>query len=152
MTPLEHLLARLEGVRRSGAGYTARCPAHDDRSPSLSMCEGGDGRVLLRCFAGCSAREIVTALGLGMRDLFPMRDPALLHWPLPPSPRQRAAAERARLREELAAIHRERMRITRRAADSPALEADALDDLAALANRELAQLSEQAALDTEPRP
>lgn len=150
--PLEHLLAHLEGVRRSGAGYTAQCPAHDDRSPSLSMREGDDGRVLLRCFAGCSVREIVVALRLEMRDLFPMRDPALPDRPRSPSPRQRAAFERALLREELATIYRERMRITRWAAGSPTLEAEALDELAALADLELAQLSEQAALDPEPRP
>ena len=42
--------------RRSGAGYSARCPAHDDAKPSLSVSEGDDGRVLIHCQAGCAAR------------------------------------------------------------------------------------------------
>lgn len=51
--------------------YTARCPAHEDRSPSLSVGEGVDGRVLLHCFAGCPTADIVRALELGWPDLFP---------------------------------------------------------------------------------
>ncbi|WP_375702276.1 toprim domain-containing protein [Bartonella sp. AA89HNZF] len=41
---------------------TARCPAHDDRLPSLSISNGNDGRLLLYCYAGCSFREIIQAL------------------------------------------------------------------------------------------
>jgi len=67
---LESILARLQGVRRNGSGWQARCPAHEDRSPSLSIAEGRDGRTLLNCFAGCSPENIVRALGLTMRDLF----------------------------------------------------------------------------------
>ena len=40
--------------RRSGAGYSARCPAHDDSNPSLSITEGDDGRALINCQAGCA--------------------------------------------------------------------------------------------------
>ncbi len=68
--PPGQVLARLEGVRRAKSGFIARCPAHDDRSPSLAISVGVDGRVLLRCFAGCSALEIVTAMGLRLSDLF----------------------------------------------------------------------------------
>jgi hypothetical protein len=50
--------------------YVARCPGHEDRSPSLSVGEGVDGRALLHCFAGCTAADIVAALGLHMQDLF----------------------------------------------------------------------------------
>lgn len=66
-------LARVNGVRprRNGNGWSARCPAHDDREPSLSIGEGDDGRVLLRCHAGCETTAIVEALGLSMRDLMP---------------------------------------------------------------------------------
>ncbi len=39
-----------------------RCPAHDDRLPSLSLANGHDGRLLLYCYAGCSFREIIQAL------------------------------------------------------------------------------------------
>ncbi len=41
---------------------SARCPAHDDRLPSLSLANGHDGRLLLYCYAGCSFREIIQAL------------------------------------------------------------------------------------------
>ena len=72
------LLDRLERVRRSGAGWTARCPAHDDRRASLSVGRGDDRRWLLKCHAGCSFDAIVAALGIDARELFPAkrRDPA----------------------------------------------------------------------------
>jgi len=63
----------LKGLRRSGHGYLAVCPAHEDRTPSLSIAAGDDGRVLLRCWAGCETRDIVAALGLTWSDLFPAR-------------------------------------------------------------------------------
>jgi hypothetical protein len=76
-SPLDIVLSRLRGrgVRRSGKGYVAFCPAHEDRKPSLNIAEGSDGRVLLHCFAGCSQEEIVRALGLELRDLFPTSEP-----------------------------------------------------------------------------
>lgn len=49
----------------------AQCPAHEDRTASLSVGTGADGRILLRCFAECSVYEITSALGLEMTDLFP---------------------------------------------------------------------------------
>src|SRR6266581_4076355 len=71
---IDEFVARLNGARPSGPGqWAALCPAHDDRNPSLSVSTGDDGRVLLRCFAGCSAEQIVAALGLEMSDLFPDR-------------------------------------------------------------------------------
>ena len=48
-------------------------PAHEDRSPSLSIAEGRDGRVLLHCFSGCRPEAILQALGLGWSDLFTRR-------------------------------------------------------------------------------
>lgn len=64
------LLARLSRVQPAGTlKWQALCPAHDDRHPSLSVGEGEDGRVLLKCFAGCSAESIVAGMGLSMRDL-----------------------------------------------------------------------------------
>jgi len=66
------LLERLKGVRITGTGqWSARCPAHEDRSPSLSVRELADGRILVHCFAGCGAVEVMEALGLGWSDLFP---------------------------------------------------------------------------------
>ena len=66
---LARVLAQLKGVRRSGQGYEALCPAHNDRNPSLSVTEGKGGRVLLNCFAGCKVGAILKAMGLRMADL-----------------------------------------------------------------------------------
>ena len=66
---INDLLAQLDGVRRSGSGWIARCPAHDDRSPSLSVREGNRG-LLVKCWSGCAVAEIVDALGIEVRDLF----------------------------------------------------------------------------------
>lgn len=74
--PLERIISRLERVHRSGRGYTARCPAHEDRTASLSVGEGHDGRVLLNCFAGCGAAAVVDALGMQVADLFERRERA----------------------------------------------------------------------------
>jgi len=86
--PLEKVLERLEGVKRNGGGFLARCPGHDDRHASLSISEGRDGRVLLKCFSGCEFEEIVAALGLEPRDLFDRDEPTGggggLHPPEPP--------------------------------------------------------------------
>jgi hypothetical protein len=70
MSAVERVLDRLERVKRSGSGWTAHCPAHEDRVASLSVGEGDDGRVLVRCHAGCSVEDVVATLGLELRDLF----------------------------------------------------------------------------------
>ena len=69
--PLDRVLARLQGVRRSGDGFMARCPHHDDASASLSVRETGDGKVLLHCHAGCPNLDVVASAGLSFVDLFP---------------------------------------------------------------------------------
>lgn len=66
-------LSRNGPVRKVAGGHMARCPAHEDRNPSLSITAGADTRVLLKCHAGCTTEAIVTALGLTMRDLMPPR-------------------------------------------------------------------------------
>lgn len=71
MTPVENLLDRLPGVKKSGNGWSARCPAHDDRKASLSVSEGDDGTALVKCHAGCDTAAIVAALGMKLADLFP---------------------------------------------------------------------------------
>lgn len=70
---LDRVLSRLEGVKRRGARWAARCPAHEDRHPSLSIGLGADGAVLLHCFCGCDVASIASALDLRTRDLFPER-------------------------------------------------------------------------------
>ena len=69
--PIESVLARLKGVRKSLHGWVACCPAHRDREPSLSIGLGDEGQVLLTCFAGCSFEQIVEAMGITLADLFP---------------------------------------------------------------------------------
>jgi len=70
-TYLEEVLRRLKKCRKSKSGWTARCPAHDDRNNSLSIAVGRDGRVLMKCFAGCDFDRIVESLGLEPRNFFP---------------------------------------------------------------------------------
>lgn len=67
---LEAFVQELDSVTKTPNGHLARCPAHDDRKSSLSVAQGGDGKVLLKCFAGCETEQIVGALGLEMKDLF----------------------------------------------------------------------------------
>lgn len=72
----EVLLSRLDRVRRVGQGkWIARCPAHDDRGPSLSIAETADGRLLAHCFSGCATLDVLGAIGLEFDSLFPERDP-----------------------------------------------------------------------------
>jgi putative DNA primase/helicase len=52
-------LARLLKAKRSGSGWIARCPAHDDRRESLSISEGENGKLLLKCHAGCTFDQII---------------------------------------------------------------------------------------------
>ncbi len=79
-SPVDLLLARLDGVKQAGPGkWQATCPAHDDRSPSLSIRETDDGTVLIHCWAGCGAAEIVAAAGLGLSDLFPPKFDGQVH-------------------------------------------------------------------------
>jgi 5S rRNA maturation endonuclease (ribonuclease M5) len=72
---LELIRARLEqhgcDPRGSNEKISARCPAHEDRSPSLSIGLSDDGRVLIRCHAGCESEAVVHALGLTWSDLYP---------------------------------------------------------------------------------
>lgn len=70
---IDDLLSRLTGVR-TGHGqnrWNAKCPSHEDRSPSLTIRSEADGRILVHCFAGCSPIDVMGALGLAMTDLFP---------------------------------------------------------------------------------
>jgi hypothetical protein len=75
MSPIERILTALRDhghePKRSGAGWSCRCPAHDDRDPSLSIDAGDDGRALVNCHAGCTVDAVCGAIGLGIPDLFP---------------------------------------------------------------------------------
>lgn len=58
--------------KREGTGFRSTCPSHndDDGRPSLTVTQGNDGRILLKCWSGCEPEQIVAAMGLTMRDLF----------------------------------------------------------------------------------
>ena len=72
--PADVLLPRLEAVKETGPGrWCARCPAHDDKHPSLTVKETDDGTLLVRCWAGCPVSDIVAAAGMELADLFPDR-------------------------------------------------------------------------------
>lgn len=69
---VESLLGSLHEARKTGPGrWLARCPAHNDKTPSLAVRELEDGRVLLHCFAGCGAGDVLYALGMDFGVLFP---------------------------------------------------------------------------------
>jgi Toprim-like len=59
------------GAKRNGKGWVARCPAHDDSTPSLTISEGRKGGTVVHCHAGCSADAICAAVGLTVADLMP---------------------------------------------------------------------------------
>lgn len=86
---LEAVLARLEGVRQTGDRYRARCPAHGSRGLTLSVGVGGEGRILIYCFAGCELSEVASAIGVDVRDLMPALAPGEK---LPPRPPERGYA------------------------------------------------------------
>ncbi|MBT8766296.1 virulence-associated protein E [Metapseudomonas boanensis] len=72
MMPADKLLPQLSRVQQvKPKQWTALCPAHDDQTPSLRIVETADGTLLLKCWAGCTAAEIVEAVELTLRDLFP---------------------------------------------------------------------------------
>lgn len=66
------VLSHLNKVRKtSKESWVACCPSHEDKSPSLTIRELDDGRVLLHCFAGCSVEEVLASVGLTFDALFP---------------------------------------------------------------------------------
>lgn len=71
---IDTFLSRLSSIKRTGIGrYLACCPAHPDKHPPLNVRELDDGRILVKCFAGCSVEEVLDAVGLEFDALFPER-------------------------------------------------------------------------------
>ena len=66
---IRDFLCKFKNAKRSGSGWTARSPAHDDQHNSLSIGEGEGGRVLLYCRARCSTTQVCDALGIELKDL-----------------------------------------------------------------------------------
>ncbi len=71
---IDEFLKQLHGVKKTGAGWTARCPAHGDQENSLSVGIGEDGKILIKCFAGCPFKSIYASLNLTPADFFPLRN------------------------------------------------------------------------------
>jgi len=97
MLPIDRILSGLDGAKQAGDGkWMARCPAHEDRGPSLSLRELPSGDCLIYCFAGCAPSAIMSAIGLSLADLYVDRavDREAIP-PPPPPPRDRLAAPEA---------------------------------------------------------
>lgn len=65
-----HILSKIGSVKKTGEGWLGHCPAHEDSKKSLSISQGMDGRVLLKCFAGCETDAVIAALGMRTTALF----------------------------------------------------------------------------------
>jgi len=92
------LIARLEKAKRTSRdSWLTCCPAHKDRTPSLTVRGLDDGRILIHCFAGCGAADVMASLGLETADLFP--EPLADHLPAVRQPFSAADALRALRRE-----------------------------------------------------
>lgn len=61
MSAIDQVIAALNGAKKTASGWTALCPAHEDRRPSLSVSERS-GQVLVHCHAGCSQTDVIDAL------------------------------------------------------------------------------------------
>jgi len=94
--PIDNILGELENVIETQKyQYRARCPVHqktNSQSRTLSIKEATDGNVLLHCFAGCGYEEVLNAIGLEKKHLFPP-ETYVANWaydrdPLKKSPRQ----------------------------------------------------------------
>lgn len=72
-TPVALLLSKLPDAKRSGKGWSAGCPAHEDRRASLSISQGDNGGAVLHCHAGCESAAVVAAIELTLADLMPAR-------------------------------------------------------------------------------
>jgi putative DNA primase/helicase len=75
---IARVLGRLRDAKQVSNGWQARCPAHNDQQPSLSISQGEDGRVLIHCHAGCSVEEVCQSVGLSLLELFLAECPASL--------------------------------------------------------------------------
>jgi len=135
----EAILARLKSVRRNGSGWMSRCPAHLDKSPSLSV-RNGSGRVLMHCFAGCTIEAICEALNIRLNDLF--NEPCAVRKREPRVLREAQEAI-ARLRSRLTPRDRERA-VTIIMADEASLNLAFARALALAVEGELVQVTFEA--------
>ena len=66
---INNIIGRFSHVRKTSKGWQAKCPAHNDGGPSLTITEGRKG-ILMHCHAGCSITDVCAAIGLHPKDLF----------------------------------------------------------------------------------
>lgn len=66
---ISDVVAHFNGVHKSGNGYRCRCPAHDDKKPSLMIRPADNGGILLKCMAGCETKDVLEEVGLTLQDL-----------------------------------------------------------------------------------
>lgn len=123
----QDLLGMLDGVRGKGNSFMAKCPAHEDSSPSLAIRFTGD-RILMHCFAGCETQHVCESIGLTLADLMPERagDP------------KRAFEDRFRASDLLAICAHDLLVasvIVNDASSGRPVSLDAMNDLAKIAGR-----------------
>jgi len=94
---VESFVSLIAGAKPTREGWVGRCPAHEDRRPSVSIARGQNGRVLVKCHAGCSLEAILDALGLRRSDLFDSEDIGADRQKGPVRPRREAPKPKARL-------------------------------------------------------
>ena len=71
---IEKIISKLEYCKQvAPEKWLARCPSHNDKSPSLSIRDNGD-RILINCFAGCGALDVLNAIGCDWADVMPKDD------------------------------------------------------------------------------
>lgn len=110
MSQVHALLDRLELVRPAGtARWTARCPAHKDRDPSLSVAVNDAGMILVHCHAGCGAADVVGAVGLRLTDLYP--EPLGHHYPSTAPRGARDVWREAKYRDQVVSVFKRSGRI-----------------------------------------
>ncbi|HEY3373736.1 MAG TPA: AAA family ATPase [Candidatus Aquicultor sp.] len=72
MKPIDKVLAAVPGQKKkNGKGYMCHCPAHNDRNPSLEVKQNQDGKVSIKCHAGCDFNDVLSRIGLTAADLYP---------------------------------------------------------------------------------
>ncbi len=72
MSNLDTILNQLDKVKAYGNNkWLACCPAHNDKHPSLKVTMTDDGKILIKCWAGCDISAVLKALSIEMADLFP---------------------------------------------------------------------------------
>lgn len=71
---IENILSQLRKVKKTGSNrWLACCPAHEDKSPSLSIMQNDTGKVFVHCFAGCEGEAIMASINMTLSDLYPDR-------------------------------------------------------------------------------